>query len=311
MRPPTLLHSGDGLQVLHRPGPPGLTLVIFNIFGERLTGDYFWGDGFARSAGLNAIGIMGDSNWFPEAALHAALPALRPAITGEITTYGSSMGGYGALRYARLLGATTALAFAPQISIDPADVPWDRRWPRHFNPALHAGMRIRAEHLPPQAAAVFDPHEHLDARHAALLPPACTRLALPFSGHGPATTVAQAHALPELLAALRAGQPARARQTLRTARRLAPHHALEMAMTRLARRRYTWLARIANHLARLDTTPATALLLHACIAAGQANHPAATTLATQSATHGPAHPRVQAAFNSLMASLETGTASSS
>ena len=46
----------------------------------------------------------------------------------RVVTYGSSMGGYAAIRLAGLAGATCVLAMSPQYSIDPKVAGFDRRW---------------------------------------------------------------------------------------------------------------------------------------------------------------------------------------
>lgn len=50
------------------------------------------------------------------------------APNAQITTLGNSMGGFLAILAAPILGATQAIAFSPQWSIDPAIVPGENRW---------------------------------------------------------------------------------------------------------------------------------------------------------------------------------------
>ena len=66
---------------------------------------------------------MGPAARQPGTAARAAVPE-----GARVMTYGSSMGGYAALRFARALRADAILALSPQYSIDPAVVPWEDRW---------------------------------------------------------------------------------------------------------------------------------------------------------------------------------------
>ena len=106
----------------------------------------------------------------------------------EILTYGSSMGGYAALRFANLLGATHALAFSPQFTIDPRHVPLDPRWQRHYRPEWHDNSQIRRKHVARHSYMVFDPYFPYDRWHADLIARRCRgsrRCASPFSEHLP------------------------------------------------------------------------------------------------------------------------------
>ncbi|MGB1213734.1 MAG: hypothetical protein ACPG4X_10235 [Pikeienuella sp.] len=70
------------------------------------------------------------SRWFQDEEALDVMAAIRARLGPEIrlTTYGASMGGYGALTFSGVLEAETAIAIAPQFSIDPGDVPGETRW---------------------------------------------------------------------------------------------------------------------------------------------------------------------------------------
>ncbi len=42
--------------------------------------------------------------------------------------YGSSMGAYASLKFSEILQLDSVAAFSPQFSVDPAKVPWEKRW---------------------------------------------------------------------------------------------------------------------------------------------------------------------------------------
>ncbi len=119
---------------------------------------------------MPTVGIMARGpNWFPANDMAKAVEIIRnktdrwPVRVG----YGSSMGGYGCLKYMNLLGLTHSIAFAPQYSINPTDVgAFDGRFHRHFVPSLHSTNRIETGDVTGDAYLFFDPLYNIDRIHA-------------------------------------------------------------------------------------------------------------------------------------------------
>ncbi|WP_428486524.1 tetratricopeptide repeat protein [Rhodopila sp.] len=150
----------ENLEVLFIEAATSYLLITFNEAGEPANGRTVWGDGLVRSAGITTLGFMCRSaNWFPQADMHAAVVALEPLLARfrERILFGHSMGGYGAIKFSRLLGASVTLSFCPQYSIDPADVGlFDSRYVESYRPGLHGGMHIGAADI---AAAIYLFHD--------------------------------------------------------------------------------------------------------------------------------------------------------
>ena len=90
-----------------------------------------FGEVFLKAYGLSAIHVLGiGDDWYQYPEMADALAVVKAAVSGaeRVMTYGSSMGGYAAVRFADAVGATAALAFSPQYSLDPAKVSHDSRW---------------------------------------------------------------------------------------------------------------------------------------------------------------------------------------
>ena len=90
-----------------------------------------FGENFLHKIGISAIHVMGRrEDWYQYSEMEEVLAAVRGRVHGatRVMTYGSSMGGYAAIRFAQRCGAQTALALSPQYSIDPQKVPFDQRW---------------------------------------------------------------------------------------------------------------------------------------------------------------------------------------
>lgn len=181
-----VIHDDAEIQVIHRPGRSDFTLVTFASLGARPEPGTFWGLEPAEALDLDCISFTPrDDNWFPAASMAVVAPLVhriaRPARVG----YGYSMGGYGALKYGRLLGLTHALALSPQYSIDPLDAPEETRNHHWFRPELHRDMLVKAEDLAPWCAVVGDRWEDYEGRRlhyfTERLP--AHPLPAPFMGH--------------------------------------------------------------------------------------------------------------------------------
>lgn len=150
-----------------------------------------FGEEFLRNAGISAIHVMGvREDWYQYPEMPAAMQAVRQATAGaeRVMTYGSSMGGYAALRFADAAGANAVLAISPQYSIDPKKTPFEKRWIQdsrriHFLPEIDGRLSCAV-----QPIVVFDPVAE-DGRQAALIQQdiAITQIRLPHVSH-PATT---------------------------------------------------------------------------------------------------------------------------
>jgi tetratricopeptide (TPR) repeat protein len=130
-----------------------------------------FGEDFLRQSGVSAIHVLGRSDdWYQYPEMAEAMVAVRQATQGaaRILTYGSSMGGYAALRFADAAGADAALAISPQYSIDPAKVPFETRWLQDgkriaFRPEIDGRLACRC-----RPTIVFDSSSD-DDRHARLI----------------------------------------------------------------------------------------------------------------------------------------------
>ncbi|GBR04351.1 hypothetical protein AA21952_1397 [Acetobacter oeni LMG 21952] len=191
--------------------------------------DRFWADTFFAKLGYSAIGIVSRApNWFPPDEMSAVAEAIRPRLRGKrVVTYGSSMGGYAALKFSNLLGAGLALAFSPQWSNNPADVgTFDCRWTSLYDPALQGGVAITAGDLHGKCFIFLDPHEREDREHGDRLTalPGVTRIVAPFTWHATlgqliSSSGKESRQLMELATDPRTGTAERFRQLFRVSRR--------------------------------------------------------------------------------------------
>lgn len=149
---------------------------------------------FARR-GFWQLSIKSRANdWF----INEDTPALERALEGlrgrfaRVGLLGFSMGGYGALRFARALGADQAVLVSPQVSIAPQVVPFETRYRAEagrFDAAAGDLARVACPQL--RGLILVDPFVGKDMRHAQMilaLFPGLELARLAFAGH-PATQV--------------------------------------------------------------------------------------------------------------------------
>ena len=109
-----------------------------------------------------------NDDFFP--AMQACRAFLGPHI--KITSYGFSMGGYGALLGAKALDAGRAVAVSPQFSIDPAMVRFERRYEPQW--AAMKGWKFDlSKHMkdsPAEYIVLYDPLHQQDRKHESRLP---------------------------------------------------------------------------------------------------------------------------------------------
>ena len=226
-----------------------------------------FGEEFLRQSGLSAIHVMGrGGDWYQYPEMSEALAAVRRATAGavRVMTYGSSMGGYAAIRFADAAGAHSVLAISPQYSIDPEKAAFEKRW-------LQDGQRIKwlpdidgalATRVSP--VVVFDSMSD-DRRHVELIEAEIeiSRIALPFCGHPAATYLADVGLLGEAVFLTLSGElnPSDFRREARLRRRRSSIHHVALATLQPGCRQ-AWgvgLARKALDLAPTNPLAMTAL----------------------------------------------------
>ena len=144
---------------------------------------------FARQ-GFSQLAVKTRANdWFinPDTPALEAVLARVAAGHARVQCLGFSMGGYGALRFARALGAAQAVVVSPQMSIAPDAAPWDPRYRVEGE-----GWDAALGDLGPRAAprlkglVVIDPFVAPDLAHARAilaLYPGLRLVRLGFGGH--------------------------------------------------------------------------------------------------------------------------------
>lgn len=229
-----LFRSDDLLVRSLRPPPgqdrhPGAVVVTFDSYNDRRKLDRLgFGERFLLSRGVRAIHVISrDNDWYQYPEMATACAAIRKAVAGatHVLAYGSSMGGYAAIRFADGVDATSVLALSPQYSIEPRRMPNENRWRQEsqrieFRSEIDGTIRSRV--IP---FVVFDPFS-LDGAHAdriaADIP--VHKVALPGAGHPVGTCLNELGLLESMVFDVLQGR-CNSHDVERTFRRLRPRSA--------------------------------------------------------------------------------------
>lgn len=204
---PQIIYEDDDMALLWHPqaGAAGLAVTFTPLMKAAPSPLVGWGQSVVPRFGASGLYFVSKWNhWWQVPGLPRALrtAADRARDFDRVTTYGTSMGGYGALSFSGALGATTILSLSPQFSIDRRKVPFERRWQHHarrlgfeydsLNDGLATGARI---------ILVYDSMND-DAKHVALIDaPTARHLRIPFIGHGTPDYLSKVGTLKTLLSA--------------------------------------------------------------------------------------------------------------
>jgi tetratricopeptide (TPR) repeat protein len=127
---------------------------------------------FVECTNLSAIIIcVKRRTWYPRDETLQCLQKVKDVLGSRpVVTYGSSMGGYAAIKFANALKASHVISLAPQFSLDPNKVRL-RSDPfiRHFSPELNAEMDISSADARCKVDIAYDPTQENDREHVGLI----------------------------------------------------------------------------------------------------------------------------------------------
>ncbi|HWI87170.1 MAG TPA: tetratricopeptide repeat protein [Sphingomonas sp.] len=184
-----ILYRSPALEVRRVAAGDGSRMVVtFDSYHEPGVDRPGFGEAFFRAEGITAVHIMcHDNDWYQYPEIPSLLSVVSQASSAaeRVMTYGSSMGGYAALRFAAAVGAHAALALSPQYSIDQKKMPLETRWASDRRRIRFLANIERPIEQVPLMVAAFDSGFEIDAHHVARVAEDAElhQLDLPFAGH--------------------------------------------------------------------------------------------------------------------------------
>jgi hypothetical protein len=255
----TLLHDTGEVQLHHRPGRSDFTLVIFGETTEQGGETRWWGQDFAERHDLDVLAFAARrTGRFPHAGVEALLPIARGAAKPRRVAFGSSMGGFWALKYASALGADAAVVFSPRASTDPADpLPGEPRSAPQPVPEAQTPQGIGPEDLPPCALVAYDPTEPTDAPQASHLGgmPGVRLVPMARAGRNPVRVLTGAEEADAVFALAGEGRLDEAARALRAMRHRSPHAWLGLGVSAHLAGKKARARRLFDQARRLGARP--------------------------------------------------------
>lgn len=295
---PEEIVDSDALQVLHARGNPKFGTII------RYSGSLIGRNETPRWASKLIRQWPGDTVLItPRTKGYFAADDMRPVLAKladlprPIVCSGSSMGGYGALKYSRQLGAETVLAFAPQFSVSPHEAPFDPERHAFHQPDRHGDMAIRAEDVAGNVAIFFDPRVPADLAHAdairrgiqAAVPVAMVPVT--YSTHVVVTLMDSKSKLRTSVRLARRGDAPGLRRYYRQIKRETPRYPIELAVAAAVRGHSNWAEAIVRDAAEKFGWTRSIHLAHARVLSARGDDQAAHAAAEagiRAHTHPPA-----------------------
>ena len=187
MTRPTMLYEDEDVAVSADLRETEGVVICFSTF--RKMGDPAGtGESFVQSIGLSAVTLNSKYNhWWQMPGRDWMCAAVKEATAHYAyrSTYGSSMGGYGALTLGVAAGCNRILAISPQTVISDPAVPLHRSWAKAVaqRPILRDAVVDDLQGMVPEI--VFDPFDPIDVAHLDHLRGQTKVLErpFPFAGH--------------------------------------------------------------------------------------------------------------------------------
>lgn len=167
----------------------GACIVTFGSYTDDFNLDREgFGEEFFKKNRISAVHIINGNNiWYNYPNFNHAIECINKKVSRfkKIITYGSSMGGFGAIFYAEKLNAEEVIAISPQYHIAPKIVKFENRWDPLIreNNLLREGYIHGSDRIKP--VVIYDPLD-LDRLHYLLIKkyyPKAREIKIKHSGH--------------------------------------------------------------------------------------------------------------------------------
>ena len=204
-----------------------ITFQPYDFLGFEAKG---FGENFFISLGYDVLCFkITENEWYQNASIedmtHLAEKYLQHY--SSRVGYGSSMGAYAALYFAKALQLHKVIACSPQFSIVSGSVPFELRW-------LEEAASLSFNHIPMtgddgiEVIMLYDPFNELDKQHVNLIRQEFSTgqdIKLPFSGHPSISALAECEMLRHSLECLLEGKDIDLHRTRRAIREMSKEYA--------------------------------------------------------------------------------------
>jgi hypothetical protein len=164
--------------------------------------------GLAKAFGWGYVGVVSLQNhWWQTEEMPAAMDAVKQAIRADahLTTYGTSMGGAGAILASQFIDVDRCVAAAPPLIIDQSYSPWEMRFQDSWEGLSLIHVPNFLDRQPKNTFIIYDPFLADDSQHVWKMSQGgmvINRLPAPFMGHIPLSEISVSGLYTDLTEAL-------------------------------------------------------------------------------------------------------------
>ena len=185
-----IVFEDEHIRAIYLKGSSETLVLSFGDLITRAKGNSINAEKSLSKYQYSVLGIMPkQKSWFPQVSMMGVLDAVKEILASyaRIVSYGGSMGGYAAIKYAKDFSVNRVVAMVPQYSINPLEVD-DRRYTDFYDAQVNADMRIQVQDIVASCEyiIVYDPYFELDREHYEKIKPLIPHLHtlhLPYTGH--------------------------------------------------------------------------------------------------------------------------------
>lgn len=165
----SIIYEDRHLQVLYINRGGKILLVTFGNMLNRANSINIYAGIIAEKLHISILGFMPkDANWYPSSSIYSSLNTIYDILNSYPVKvgYGGSMGGYGCLKYSKLLTLNKVIALDSQFSININDID-DNTYYKYYNPDLHQDMKINEMDISKECKyyVAYDPFYSTDVKH--------------------------------------------------------------------------------------------------------------------------------------------------
>lgn len=252
-----ILYESSNLKVFTSSTQPTRSNVLVVCFQYKLLDQHLnapgFGEEFFLKHKIDAVYVNCATNeWWQYPDLPEALSKLRDlsARWNRTVTYGSSMGGYAALRFSAAIGAERSIAVGPQYSPRSSVVPGENRFDSFVSRTkfLHEDACSISETV--RNYVIYDPLYKMDRQHIVRYEAEASLVHIKVwcGGHTPAIMLVQCGLLTDLILELIYGEfcESRLRNSVRRTRKQSSQYWIELTNLLLERDRRDTARRVAR-----------------------------------------------------------------
>jgi hypothetical protein len=247
-----------------------ILFITFTNYGNKNTAGAGFGGDFLLKEGFDVIAIKSSNDaWYSELDLELTTEIEKSIIKNKekysrVIAYGSSMGGYGAIKFSKIFQVDDVIAISPQSNIWLRD---ETRWVDSKSKLEETSQLKKCDFSATvNYQVIYDPRHRLDAKQVdnlrdVALDSKLTLLKLPYSGHPSGFFLSEVNLLKSWIWQIAAGEPIDP-YVAKVRRKISAHFWIGIADALVNRKRTHLAVRAANEAIKLNPSEQSIIVRH-------------------------------------------------